>query len=718
MTLKSVREMTRLERWRHSLSHRTFIAILIVTLTISLASAAVGAFLYFSTVYRQYRVSTWQMSSTAAQVLDNEIIKSLSEEVLDIYDSAAPEAAAEQTEDYLASFNTIGGADFESIRDELRDIQEQNGAIASYIAALDVKKARMVFIADSDLKSSYCPPGYWDQFTDEQIGIFINSSGTGPFDELHNIDPLPALVAHYEKYGYRCTAGTYIGDVNGYPVFIFYDTDMNDIYRMSLSFIIRFIIILAVFATVIGVIYSHYLRKNVVKPILELTDAASAYMSDRNDEARDAGHFNALDIHTGDEIENLSLTMKDMERELADYIHNLSRVTAEKERLSTELDIASQIQEGMLPSIFPPYPEKTELDIYAIMEPAKEVGGDFYDFFLIDDDHLAIVIADVSGKGVPAALFMMSCQILIKNYVTMVTSSPAKVLEKVNHQLCMTNDVEMFVTAWLGVLEISTGTLRAANAGHEYPALRRKDGNFELYKDEHGFVLGGFDGVRYKEYEIRLNAGDTIFVYTDGVPEATGSSGDMLGTDRMIECLDRCSGNVMQSIYEMHKYVLEFTGNAPQFDDITMMALTYIGNPASKLTVQADISNLHTVTEFVVSELEKAGCSMKSCMQTEIAVEEIFTNICNYAYAPETGDAVIGVRAIPDENSVEISFCDRGMPYNPLEAEEPDLDLPPEDKEIGGLGIYMTRKFMDQLDYEYRDGQNRLKIYKKLDSGI
>ena len=191
-----------------------------------------------------------------------------------------------------------------------------------------------------------------------------------------------------------------------------------------------------------------------------------------------------------------------------------------RQRIETELNVATQIQADMLPNIFPAFPERPEFDIYASMTPAKEVGGDFYDFFLVDNDRLAIVIADVSGKGVPAALFMVIAKTLLKNAVQMGLS-PKEALEKVNNQLCENNEAEMFVTAWLGVYEISTGKLTAANAGHEYPAIRREGGQFELFQDPHGFVLAGMEGTRYQEYELEIGVGDTLFLYTDGVAEAT-----------------------------------------------------------------------------------------------------------------------------------------------------------------------------------------------------
>ena len=244
-----------------------------------------------------------------------------------------------------------------------------------------------------------------------------------------------------------------------------------------------------------------------------------------------------------------------------------------RQRIETELNVATQIQADMLPRIFPAFPQREEFDIYASMTPAREVGGDFYDFFLVDDDHLALVIADVSGKGVPAALFMVTAKTLLKNAVQM-GSSPQAALEKVNNQLRENNEAEMFVTVWLGVYEISTGRLTAANAGHEYPAVRRAGGQFELCRDRHGFVLAGMENARYREYELELGEGDTLFVYTDGVTEAKDGANALYGTGRMLAALNQNDGLELKELLHRVKADIDgFVGAAPQFDDITMLSL-------------------------------------------------------------------------------------------------------------------------------------------------
>ena len=247
----------------------------------------------------------------------------------------------------------------------------------------------------------------------------------------------------------------------------------------------------------------------------------------------------------------------------------------------TELNMATEIQTSMLPSTFPAFPDRSEFDIYASMDPAKEVGGDFYDFFMIDDDHLATVIADVSGKGVPAALFMMSSKILLNDHAT-IGGSPAEILERVNKLVYANNKAHMFVTVWLGILEISTGKLTSASAGHEYPMIN-VNGKYELLKDKHGLAIGAMPNSKYKDTEITLNKGDSVFVYTDGVAEATDANNELFGTDRTLEALNAIQAGVSQKeiLAGVRSAVDAFVKEAPQFDDLTMLGLKYFGPKTS-----------------------------------------------------------------------------------------------------------------------------------------
>ncbi|MCR5790386.1 MAG: SpoIIE family protein phosphatase [Lachnospiraceae bacterium] len=341
--------------------------------------------------------------------------------------------------------------------------------------------------------------------------------------------------------------------------------EMDNHIRVAITFFIcAFLLIL-----VAVVILTARFADRLTRPLLALGgDVAKIAGGDLSYRAR---------IYDNDEIGDLAVDFNNMAVSLSKYIEDLTSVTAEKERIGAELNVATQIQADMLPRIFPPFPERKEFDIYASMDPAKEVGGDFYDFFLIDDDHVALVVADVSGKGVPAALFMVIAKTLIKNRA-MMGGGPAEILTYVNNQLCEGNEAELFVTVWLAIIEISTGKGLAANAGHEHPALRRKDGSFELIQYRHSPAVATMEGIRFREHEFELHPGDTLIEYSDGVTEATNRDNVLFGNDRLIEALNRePDAEPEKLLANLRKDIDIFVDTAPQFDDITMLGFKYYG---------------------------------------------------------------------------------------------------------------------------------------------
>lgn len=286
---------------------------------------------------------------------------------------------------------------------------------------------------------------------------------------------------------------------------------------------------------------------------------------------------NLAKVRSNNEIGQLSEDVAGLAEEIDDFLVQIETIAGERERIAAELSLANRIQADMLPNVFPAFPEREDFDVFASMDPAKDVGGDFYDYFLVDDDHLCLVMADVSGKGIPAALFMMASKIILSNNA-MTGKSPAEVLRDTNATICANNRADMFVTVWMGVLELSTGRLTAANAGHLYPALARPDGSFELVRDKHGLVVGYMDGVGYKDYELQLEPGSRLFLYTDGLTEATNAEGTLLGNDRMLEALNAVPGASPRELLEnVTSSVAEFIGDEEQFDDLTMMCVSYVG---------------------------------------------------------------------------------------------------------------------------------------------
>jgi len=351
------------------------------------------------------------------------------------------------------------------------------------------------------------------------------------------------------------------------------DQASRDVRKQIRNSAILLAAVLAVALAVVQVI-AVALSRRVVRPIQMLTDEVRQLEGDDLDFA--------CELDTGDETQILAESFQSLTGRMKTYIRDVQEITAENERISTELGLASRIQADMLPNMFPPFPERQEFDLYAVMDPAKEVGGDFYNFFMIDEDHLCLMMADVSGKGVPAALFMMASMIILANNASM-GQSPAKVLENTNQAICTNNREEMFVTVWIGILEISTGKLTAANAGHEYPALKKADGPFELVRDKHGFVIGAMPTARFHEYELQLEPGSRLFLYTDGVPEATAADKTLFGTERMVDALNTDPElSARELLGNVQKAVDAFVGDAPQFDDLTMMCLEYRGAQEKK----------------------------------------------------------------------------------------------------------------------------------------
>ena len=337
---------------------------------------------------------------------------------------------------------------------------------------------------------------------------------------------------------------------------------------------VRSVIITLAVATVLVILgLALYFQFVLLKPIREITEEASRFAKENVSAEKKL----AEKVRNRDEIGVLAASIDQMEDQIHHYVENLTQATAERERISTELTLATRIQADMLPNTFPAFPERNEFDIHASMDPAREVGGDFYDYFLIDDDHLCLMIADVSGKGVPAALFMMASMIILANNARM-GKSPAEILHDTNLSICSRNREEMFVTVWLGILEISTGKLTAANAGHEYPVLKRAGGEYEVLRDRHGIAIGAIEGAGYREYGIQLEPGSTLFLYTDGVPEATDPENAMFGMDRLLDALNGDSGASPEKALEsVRKAVDGFVRDAEQFDDLTMLCLKYEG---------------------------------------------------------------------------------------------------------------------------------------------
>ncbi|MBQ4280745.1 MAG: PP2C family protein-serine/threonine phosphatase [Spirochaetales bacterium] len=430
----------------------------------------------------------------------------------------------------------------------------------------------------------YMEDGVTFNLVDKDLGLLGVGSVENPVKEFagyKDFEQVPPTV-YKSEYGWLCTALVPVYDEYGLPVaMVGVDIDMNQVHSESLRFLLNIIVFVFLLTALCIFLSIRLVNYVAVRPLELLTKATTSFGKGTDQLSMD--DVIEVDIKSQDEIRDLYNEIRAMQRRIVNYTDDLQKYTAEKARISTELGLATQIQDAMLKTDFPAFPDRSDFSIFASMDPAKEVGGDFYDFFLIDDNHLAMLIADVSGKGIPAALFMMSSMILLKTRL-MTDKSPADVMRSVNEELCSNNVTKMFVTVWIGILDLRSGKMVCSNAGHEYPAKRTSDGQFQIVKDRHCPVLGAMEDIEYSDYTLTLGKGDTIFVYTDGVPEADNPQGEFYGTDRMIDILNTNAQDASPEdiIHSVRKDVDRFASGSEQFDDITMLCLKYNGPEEKK----------------------------------------------------------------------------------------------------------------------------------------
>jgi serine phosphatase RsbU (regulator of sigma subunit)/anti-sigma regulatory factor (Ser/Thr protein kinase) len=396
-------------------------------------------------------------------------------------------------------------------------------------------------------------------------------------------------------------------------------------------------------------------------------------------------------------------------------------------RNAQDLAAAKTIQESALPREFPPFPDIGHFDIYASMKTAKEVGGDFYDFFLVDDERLAFLIADVAGKGIPASLFMMAAKTQLRDYLE--AGLPIEqAVDAANHQLCNGNDAGMFVTCWVGVLNYLTGELSYVNAGHNPPLLNGAGDadpshDWRWVREVSGMPLGLFDGIPYDRHDCLLSPGDTLYLYTDGVTEAISAEKAFFGEERLVETLERYTGMNARSVsVGVRRAITDFTLDAEQSDDITMLSLRY-GVPPEKraiMVLSAETGQLIHVQNFIHEELHRRGAPKSAYGPIDIAAEELFVNTCRYAYpdaAPgDPGEVRIEFEYEASPPSLTVTISDDGVPFDPLTRAEMDAEMDAFDDGAnalaGGMGIEMARRSVDDMRYERVDGCNVLTFRK------
>lgn len=705
--------MDKKKQYKGKLSIKFMIGFLILGIFVITSSCVVGYIKYTDVIEKMYNDNAYRIADTAMESIDGDLIEDYVKQLHDADEKTMPEVSKKiqsqkEYKEILETLNVLRDrmdANYMYIADQT---DGRGNVIASFIYLFDAENPNDDFPAFVPGDTGPMNEG----FLDDSKAIYSTGERSDNFFYSHS------------AFGYNTSAIAPVKNSKGQVVAVLgVELTMDTLQKARMEYITYVAVLGALFTAFIIIAFLVYLRRKVISPIKLVTEEADAFVHNETEVSK-----RLSEISTGDEIEQMADSILQMEIDICSYINELTQVTAERERIGAELNIATKIQADMLPSIFPAFPERDEFDIYASMVPAKEVGGDFYDFFMADEEHLVMVMADVSGKGVPAALFMVISKTLLKNYAQNGLSSK-EVLEIVNNKLCENNEADMFVTAWIGILEISTGKLICANAGHEYPVICKNGGKYELLKDKHGFVLAGMENSRQHEYELQLEKGDKLFLYTDGVPEATDEKEELYGTERMVEALNRTkASSPEETLISVKKDIDRFVGEASQFDDITMLCLKYKGTaasdpgadeskdeeggPAAELEVDASIEEMQTVTSFVEEQMEKMEAPIKAQTQINIAVDELFSNIAYYAYGDGAGKVLVRVEALSEPRGIALTFIDKGTPYNPLEKEDPDTTLSAEERKVGGLGIFMVKKSMDEMNYQYKDGRNILRIRK------
>ena len=472
------------------------------------------------------------------------------------------------------------------------------------------------------------------------------------------------------------------------------------------------LLLLGILATGLLIIYvlSHKLIHQIMKQLKRFVTAAGEMAQ---------GNFNAeLPEMRSKEMDSLRTAFMDMENSLARYVEELKTTTASNVAMEQELKIASDIQQQMLPKVYPPFPERTDIDIFGEVVTAKKVGGDLFDFF-IRDDKLYFSIGDVAGKGVPAALVMAVTRSMFRS-ASLSNTSPKLIVESINRSVCQSNDSFMFVTLFMGVLDLKTGHLLYANAGHEPPVLVG-GAHTRFLNVRNNIPLGLRSDWEYTEQKSLIDKGTTLFLYTDGYTEAETTEHEQFGRQRMCSEALRLSAEHLDSrefVRQIRQAERTFVHGIPQSDDISLLAIKYLGSDALHqyhrgISLLNDVKEIPALAIFVGSICEDMRFNQLTTDGVNLAVEEAVVNVMNYAY-PEGTRATILLEVFADEESVRFVLCDDGKPFDPTASEEVDVENNVKNKIIGGMGIHLIRHYMDHIAYERKDGQNILTMTKKI----
>ena len=529
---------------RNNMAFNITAVIVLILAAFAIVVSVVGILKFLDAFDAEYSNTTYHIADTAASLVNGDHI----EEYL----------AGEQTEEYARTRRILNAYCNRMNVSLVYVIKVDQSDYESFVSVFNAVDNSVDNSHYEEWELGHPRETTNDEYREAYREIYENES---PFEIIYRLNPGQGLRPHITMIV------PIDNDEGKVSALLCVQRPISELASVILSFVSYIIIASLVLVLVVAQFVVRFLRKWVVKPIRKISIEATRFAKE-NTKGEELG-----DVSKFEEIYNLSRSIDKMETDMVNYIDNLTTVTAERERIGTELNFAKQIQYSSLPTKFPAFPDREEFDVYAYMKPAKEVGGDFYNFVLVDDDHLAVWIGDVSDKGVPAALFMMSINIMI-NIRTCMGGTPSEIMAFVNDNICEHNGENMFITIWLGILEISTGRLTFVNAGHEDMAVYREGGEFELYKTKHNIAVGIQSGMVYKDFEMQLGKGDKIFIYTDGVPEATDPYDTLFNTDRMISALnEKKDGSPQEFLEIVYTRVKEFVGDRTQFDDLTMVGL-------------------------------------------------------------------------------------------------------------------------------------------------
>ena len=572
------------ENRRHLFGIRRKAAVMVglIVIIISAFSFSLSLYLHVANDFVGHMDEDLYSGKMILEEIDPIILCNILEQGKEIYESIPEEIRKNRTsEEYLSYFDALKTPEYEEVREKLIHYCKFEDLKWLDLRIFDTENLRYIYIMDTDVKEDgRYAPGYWEGFY-EVVSTFRDETAEEEAEEEKYWGPVNKLMdimlidlRHLERFStiteiYHPKTGEFIGYLGTGEMFKDYSEDIT-------SFWILHLIALVVFLLVVFLVSDFFINHWMVKPIVNLASAASDY-AEEDDRTVGTHYFESVRVTTNDELKLLKDSMVNMELDISRYVQDISRMTAEKQRAAVEMELSARIQDSLLPKSLTDYTGEKSFDINALIDPAKDVGGDFYDYYAIDKDHVGMAVADVSGKGVPAALFMMVAMTLL-HIAGEDSLSPAEIIKKVNTQLCDQNPEMMFVTVFFGIYTISERKLEYVNAGHEDIALYRKSEDaFSLVKEEHDMMMAVLPEAEFTQRSLVMEPGDKLFMYTDGVPEAQNTRDELFGDKRMIDALNELKElSGIEMLQGMREKVGNYSGEAPQFDDVTMLLLEVI----------------------------------------------------------------------------------------------------------------------------------------------